>query len=89
MQKNRSLVDIIQRRLAEPTPLIQVVVGPRQVGKTTALQAALDGRGVYRSADHPVPLQSRIVSDWWQKPNTLRSVFVMRSKKLNGQNAVG
>lgn len=67
MQKNRSLVGIIQRRLSEPKPLIQVVVGPRQVGKTTALQTALDGRGVYRSADYPVPLQSNVVSDWWQE----------------------
>ncbi len=66
MHKNRLLADIIRQRIAEPVPLIQVVVGPRQVGKTTALQSALDGRGVYRSADYPVPLQSDIVNEWWQ-----------------------
>ncbi len=66
MHKNRLLADIIRQRIAEPAPLIQVVVGPRQVGKTTALQSALDGRGVYRSADYPVPLQSDIVTEWWQ-----------------------
>ena len=46
MKGKRALSDIIKKRLAEPNPLIQVVVGPRQVGKTTALRSALDGRGV-------------------------------------------
>ena len=54
--KNRSLFDLLSARLEESSPLIQVVVGPRQVGKTTALKQALAGRGVYFSADYPAPL---------------------------------
>ena len=36
-----NLSKIIERRLTERTPLIQVIVGPRQVGKTTAVNQAL------------------------------------------------
>ena len=67
MQEKRIISEIIRQRLTEPNPLIQVVVGPRQVGKTTALHTALSGRGVYRSADYPVPLQSNVVNEWWQE----------------------
>ena len=65
MGKNRLLVRIIQDRLAEKQPHIQVVVGPRQVGKTTALQAALGHRGIYHSADYPTPLPAEVIAEWW------------------------
>ncbi len=65
MGKNRLLVQIIQARLAEKQPHLQVVVGPRQVGKTTALQAALGTRGVYHSADYPTPLPAEVIAEWW------------------------
>ena len=65
MGKNRLLVKIIQERLAEKQPHLQVVVGPRQVGKTTALQAALGTRGVYHSADYPTPLPAEVIAEWW------------------------
>ena len=65
MGKNRLLVKIIQARLAEKQPHLQVVVGPRQVGKTTALQAALGTRGVYHSADYPTPLPAEVIAEWW------------------------
>ena len=64
-EKNRLLVKIIQDRLAEKQPYIQVVVGPRQVGKTTALRAALGQRGVYHSADYPTPLPAEVIAEWW------------------------
>ncbi len=65
MGKNRLLVKIIHERLAEKQPHLQVVVGPRQVGKTTALQAALGTRGVYHSADYPTPLPAEVIAEWW------------------------
>ena len=37
----RELVERLARRLAEPRRFAQGVVGPRQVGKTTAAQQAL------------------------------------------------
>ena len=64
-EKNRLLAKIIQDRLAEKQPYIQVVVGPRQVGKTTALRAALGQRGVYHSADYPTPLPAEVIAEWW------------------------
>ena len=38
----RSLVATLVSRLGEPRRFMQVVVGPRQTGKTTAVRQALD-----------------------------------------------
>jgi len=65
--KPRHLVAQLSKRLAESKPLIQVVLGPRQVGKTTAVKMALDGRGVYQTADSPVPLPSQSLIEWWEE----------------------
>ncbi len=64
--ENRKLVEQIRSRLTEAAPLIQVVLGPRQVGKTTALKTALESQGVYRSADSPVPLVADALLEWWE-----------------------
>lgn len=50
----RPFVARLQTRLAEPTPLIQVLVGPRQVGKTTGVRQLLarrQGAWHYANAD--------------------------------------
>lgn len=77
-EQNRSLVTTLKQRINENTPLIQVVIGPRQVGKTTALKAALEGRGVYHSADYPTPLSAEILTKWWaeaeQDPSRLLAI---------------
>ncbi len=65
IEKNRRLAALIQARLAESSPLIQVIIGPRQVGKTTALRAALPEGAVYQTADMPVPLDSALIEQWW------------------------
>ena len=49
--KYRKVVDAIRRRIDEKRPRIQVLVGPRQIGKTTAIKAVFADRGLYRSAD--------------------------------------
>lgn len=66
-KKKRSLAGWIKHRLSEKSPLIQVILGPRQVGKTTALRAALQGQGVYETADYPSPLPHTVIEEWWQK----------------------
>lgn len=66
MKKNRTLYDLIAARIQESHPLMQVIVGPRQVGKTTAVRAALHGRGVYETADSPTPLPARVIAEWWE-----------------------
>jgi predicted AAA+ superfamily ATPase len=52
----RSVVGAIRERLTEPRHHMQVLRGPRQVGKTTAVLQALDGLSLwshYASADAP------------------------------------
>jgi predicted AAA+ superfamily ATPase len=58
----------LEERLARHVPFIQVVLGPRQVGKTTALKQIMerwDGRCVYETADLPSPPDATwIISHW-------------------------
>ncbi len=42
-QFERSIVGILRERMSEPRHAMQVVVGPRQTGKTTAVRQAMDG----------------------------------------------
>lgn len=48
----RSTVQTLKTRIAEPVRNIQVVSGPRRVGKTVAVQASLNNR-ILESADAP------------------------------------
>ena len=63
----RNIETRIRSRLDEDDALIQVVFGPRQVGKSTAIKQALAGRGVYESADSPTPLPAALIETWWKK----------------------
>ena len=71
--KNRALVETLSGRLAEKSPLIQVLIGPRQVGKTTALKEVLKEKGLYKTADYPTPLSSEILIDWWKEAEATQS----------------
>ncbi len=64
----RPQVEIIRRRLSEPRHTIQVVQGPRQVGKTTAVLQALGQIPVgshYAQADLPAPLHWGWIEQQW------------------------
>ena len=65
MEFNRQLKTQIASRLNEKEPLIQVILGPRQVGKTTSLRQALAGRGIYCTADSPVPYDHTFIDNHW------------------------
>jgi uncharacterized protein len=67
----RSFKIQIESRLAETAPLIQVVVGPRQVGKTTAIRQILKDKGLYFTADSPVPLEPEEIEKLWNQAMTL------------------
>ena len=59
----------LRRRLAEPRRFIQVVAGPRQVGKTTLVQqlAKEIGSGVrYASADEPTLRGDEWIAQQWE-----------------------
>lgn len=76
--KYRKLASLIKGRLEEKQPLIQVVIGPRQIGKTTALKASIGNRGIYETADYPTPLEHTVIESWWQKalnhPNKILAI---------------
>jgi Predicted ATPase (AAA+ superfamily) len=59
--------EVLARRLAEPRRFIQVVTGPRQVGKTTLVQQVTEGSGLitrYASADEPTLRAPQYPSPW-------------------------
>jgi predicted AAA+ superfamily ATPase len=65
----RDIVQLLTARVAEPRRFIQVVVGPRQVGKTTAVhQVMAEWRGAhhYTTADLPAPPQLAWIEEQWQ-----------------------
>jgi predicted AAA+ superfamily ATPase len=64
---NRSFKRQIESRLAESTSLIQVIVGPRQVGKTTAIKQLLKSHGLYFTADSPVPFGPEEIEMLWRQ----------------------
>ena len=65
----RSQQRVLSQRLAEPRRFIQVLAGPRQVGKTTivrqALLAEVEG-GIYVSADEPSPESAAWLATVWE-----------------------
>lgn len=65
----RPLVNEIRERVLSGKPVINVLIGPRQVGKTTiALQVCEDlpFAHIYASADSPVPLGHEWIETQWK-----------------------
>jgi predicted AAA+ superfamily ATPase len=60
---------VLAARLAEPRRFIQVVAGPRQVGKTTLVRQVVDDAGlpiVFASADEPTLRGPEWVAQQWE-----------------------
>src|SRR3989338_6331109 len=65
----REFVPILTRRINEQNPLIQVLLGPRQVGKTTAAKqiiAAYKGETIYTSAEQTLRVDHDWLNEKWQ-----------------------
>ncbi|MFQ5640212.1 MAG: ATP-binding protein [bacterium] len=65
----RDLVRKLLVRINEQRGLMQVVTGPRQVGKTTAVHQALQawpGKHYYTTADLPAPPQAHWIEQQWE-----------------------
>lgn len=59
----------LARRLAEPRRFLEVVAGPRQVGKTTLVQQVVAAAGVpvrYTSADEPTLRGAGWIAEQWE-----------------------
>ncbi len=68
MTYQRPQADILLARLREPRRFIQVVAGPRQVGKTTMVQAVAEVSGLptrFASADEPTLRGDAWLSQQW------------------------
>ena len=69
MVYTRTQSKILARRLAEPRRFIQVVAGPRQVGKTTLVQQVTEGAGLvtrFASADEPTLRGHEWIAQQWE-----------------------
>lgn len=65
----RPQAGVLARRLTEPRRFIQVVAGPRQVGKTTLVQQVAATLGVpvhYASADEPTLRGAQWIAQQWE-----------------------
>lgn len=70
----RDVTLIIRQRLLEKPKSIQVVIGPRQVGKTTAIKQVLAEWGEsqhYAAADLPAPPEPSWIIEEWSRARTL------------------
>lgn len=65
--QKRYLEKLIAHQIAEVGGYIQIVIGPGQDGKTTAVLGALANRGVYASADSPSTLTTNFITEHWIK----------------------
>jgi predicted AAA+ superfamily ATPase len=73
MNYERALFSIIRKELSRPTKVIHVLIGPRQVGKTTIARQIQESIGiptVYGTADSPVPLDSAWIETQWRLAGT-------------------
>lgn len=65
----RTMSDTISKRLKEKRRFIQVIIGPRQVGKTTAIQQVVKEMDVpfhYAAADLPAPPDTQWINRQWE-----------------------
>jgi len=66
----RNIVAHVQKGLVGSHCLLQIIIGPRQVGKTTAalqIQKEWDGKTLYASADESLPPGPEWIEHHWQQ----------------------
>ncbi|MDO9080334.1 MAG: AAA family ATPase, partial [Desulfuromonadales bacterium] len=66
----RPFVAQLERRLCGEAPLVQVLIGPRQVGKTTGMRQLLaryPGNSHYANADDLLVTDRTWLLEQWQK----------------------
>jgi predicted AAA+ superfamily ATPase len=71
----RSVVEAVRRMVREGPPLLQVLVGARQVGKTTAAEQVIEKLGnphIFAAADTPLPPGPEWIETQWARARTLR-----------------
>jgi predicted AAA+ superfamily ATPase len=77
---NRAFEDLLTSRVNEKYPLVQVIVGPRQIGKTTGARAVFDswqGAKFYHTADSPTPLTADWLEARWLQARAVTSPVLL------------
>lgn len=70
----RGFIRALDGRLREKFNFLQVIIGPRQVGKTTGVKSLLSkwpGPSLYCTADSPVPPRPEWIAENWKKARLL------------------
>jgi predicted AAA+ superfamily ATPase len=70
----RDFQSVLERRLAEQLNFIQIVLGPRQVGKTTGVRQVFEafaGPKHFATADSPVPPSADWLKAQWERARSL------------------
>lgn len=70
MDYKRPLQTTLLNDLSQPSPVIHVIIGPRQVGKTTIarqIQEEIGIPGIYATADSPVALDAAWIETQWRR----------------------
>ena len=78
---SRPMLDVLLKRLSEPSRFIQVITGPRQSGKTTLATQAMkrsDLPSHYASADVPGLRDSLWIEEQWDVARRLANASVKR-----------
>ncbi len=70
MNFERPIVHTLRTILSRPTPVVQVLIGPRQVGKTTIARQIEDSSTIpviYATADSPLPPDAAWIETQWRR----------------------
>lgn len=70
MSYKRPLYTTLLANISHPIPVMHVIIGPRQVGKTTIarqIEASIAMPAVYATADSPVPLDAAWIETQWRR----------------------
>ena len=81
----REAFEVLERRLREKRRFIQVITGPRQVGKTQLslqLKKAFPGESLYESADEPALRDTAWLAQAWENARRLARAGGERTKAL-------
>ncbi|MCP4715611.1 MAG: ATP-binding protein [Deltaproteobacteria bacterium] len=91
MDYKRTFVKTILDAISAEHHLLQIIIGPRQVGKTTAalqIQAEWPGPSVYASADAPLPPGPEWIQHHWdvarRKPGHGTLLILDETQKVRG-----
>ncbi len=79
----RSYYEVITSRINEPRKFIQIIEGPRQVGKSTLIKQVLKQTSipwVHFSADNVAATRTAWISDCW---STARMILYQREQIIS------